>query len=303
MVKIVTDTLSDVSPKLIESLGLTVVPLNLHFGEKVFKDTVNITTDEFYKRLTTKGGVYPTTSAPGPGIFVDLFTKLSKETDSILCIMASSKMSAIGESALQAKNMVKLPCRIEIVDTKLIAGAFLLAVVEAAEAAKTGKDLDAVLTILKDAIPRIQIRMAFDTLEYLRRGGRIGKAQALLGSLLKLQPVLGLKDGEVFPHGRARSRSQAVEMLMAFVSGYPKIERMAVEHATTPVEADALVDKLGVLFPKDKIMRSIVSPVLGAHMGPHVLGVAILAAKNEAGDIPVAVTSKQEKLSLSPSAI
>jgi DegV family protein with EDD domain len=303
MVKIITDTLSDIPLKLVESLGLTVVPLNLHFGDKVFKDRVDITTDEFYKRLTTKGDVYPTTSAPGPGIFVELFTKLSKETDSILCIMTSGKMSAIGESATQAKNMVKLPCRIEVVDTKLIAGALLLAVVEAAEAAKSGKDLDSVIEILKNAIPRIHIRMAFDTLEYLRRGGRIGKASALLGSLLKLQPVLGLKDGEVFPQGRARNRVQAVDMLLNFVASIPKIERMAVEHATTPGEADALVDKLSASFPKDKILRSVVSPVLGAHMGPHVLAVIVLEAKREAGDIPVAVGEKQGKLSLSPSAV
>jgi DegV family protein with EDD domain len=279
VVKIVTDTLCDIPPELVTSLGLTVVPLNLHFGNQTLKDRVDISSDEFYKRLTTKGEVHPTTSAPAPGVFVELFTQLSKETDSILCIMTSGKMSAIGESALQAKNLAKLPCRIEVIDTKVIAGELMLVVVEAAEAARAGRDLDTVMAVAKDAIPRAHLRMAFDTLEYLRKGGRIAKATALVGSLLRLHPVLGVKDGEVFPYGRARSRAQAVEMLLSFVAGYPKIERMVVEYATTPDEAEALVEKLGASFPKEKILRGIVSPALGVHTGPHVLSVSLLEAK------------------------
>jgi DegV family protein with EDD domain len=169
-----------------------------------------------------------------------------------------------------------------VVDTKLIAGALLLAVVEAGEAAKAGRDLDTVMAILQDALPRIHLRMAFDTLEYLRKGGRIAKAKALVGSLLRLHPVLGIKDGEVFPYGQARSRAQAVGMLLAFAASYPQVERMAVENATTPEEADALVEKLGATFPKEKILRSIVGPALGVHTGPHVLAVAVLEAKTKA---------------------
>ena len=105
MVKIITDTLSDMPQELVSALGLTVVPLNLHFGDKVFKDRVDITTGEFYKRLTTRGEVHPTTSAPSPGLFIEEFTRLSRETDSILCIMTSGKMSAISESALHARKV------------------------------------------------------------------------------------------------------------------------------------------------------------------------------------------------------
>jgi DegV family protein with EDD domain len=279
VVKIITDTLSDVPAGLEADLGLTLVPLNLHFGEKVYRDRIDITIDEFYRQLASKRAVHPTTSAPGPGVFINLFKKLSKETDAILCVMASGKMSAIGESASLARDMVKLPCRIEVVDSKMIAGSLMLAVVAAAEAAKAGKDLDAVMDTVKDVLPRIQMRIAFDTLEYLRRGGRIGKASALLGSLLKFQPVLGLKDGELFPYARPRSRALALKLLVSFVQSFPKVERLAVEDAATPAEADALAEKLGALFPSVKILRGLASPVIGAHTGPHVIAVSVLEGK------------------------
>ena len=299
-VRIVTDTLSDLPPKLVRELRVRVVPLNLHFGAEVFRDTVDITTDDFYKRLMAKE-VFPTTSAPGPGNFVELYTELARETDSILAIMTSGKISAVGQSALQAKGMLKVGCRIEAIDTQLVAGSLLLVVVEAAEMAKAGASLDQCLAAVKDCMPRSHIRMAFDTLEYLRRGGRIGRARALLGSLLKVHPILGLKDGEAFPYGRARNRAGAVEALLAFARSFPRIEKMAVEDATTPEEADALVERLGAIFPKERIYRTKVSPVFGAHVGPHVLGLAVLEGKKEAGDIPVPVAQKANVLATSPS--
>jgi len=173
-------------------------------------------------------------------------------------------------------------------------------VITAAEAAKAGATFEQVVALVKDAVPRTHVRMAFDTLEYLRRGGRIGKAQALLGSLLKIHPVLGLKDGEAFPHHRARNRAGAADYLVEFARGFTKIEKMVVEDATTPQEADALVDRLAPVFPKERIYRAKVSPVFGAHVGPHVLDIAILESKKEAGDVPVPAAEKAKNLSPSP---
>lgn len=276
MVKIITDTLSDMPPALAEALGVTVIPLNLHFGGKTYRDRVDICSDEFYRRLTTRGEVYPTTSAPAPGVFVEVFKTLARETDAILCVHASGKMSATVESARQARNLVKLPCRIEVVDTRLIAGPLMMAAIEAAEAARAGGDLDAVLAVVGKAAPRCHIRIWFDTLEYLRRGGRIGKASALLGGLLKMQPVLTIKDGGMFPHSRVRSQAAGLETLLALVSSHPQIKRMVVEDATTPEVAGQLVEKLGAYFPREKIVRSVVTPVLGAHTGPHAMAVSIM---------------------------
>ncbi|MCX8126410.1 MAG: DegV family protein, partial [Dehalococcoidia bacterium] len=122
----------------------------------------------------------------------------------------------------------------------------------------------------------------------------------LLGSLLKIHPVLGLKDGEAFPHHRARNRAGAVDYLVEFARGFSKIEKMVVEDATTPQEADALVERLASVFPKERIYRAKVSPVFGAHVGPHVLGVALIEGKKQAGDVPVAAKEKTKGLSPSP---
>ena len=278
MVKIVTDSLSDISPKQSNELGITVVPLNVHFGDDIYRDGIELSTDEFYQKLVG-GKVFPSTSAPAPGVFVELYTKLAEETDEILAIMASNKISAVYESALQGKDMVKANCRIEVINTMQLISAQALLVNLAVDAAGDGANLEQVSGIVKNAMSRVSSRMVFDTLEYLKKGGRIGKAQALVGSLLKVHPILGLKDGEVFPYGRARNRSQAVDFLVNFVKEFPKIERLAIEHATTPDEVEMLADRLSDIFPKERVYRSRVGAVIGTHTGPHVLAVTVLAGE------------------------
>jgi len=152
-------------------------------------------------------------------------------------------------------------------------------VVEAAKAAKAGASLDKVVDTTRRNIPRVSLRMAFDTLEYLKKGGRIGKAQAFLGSLVNVNPILGLKGGETFPFGRERSRAKTIDYLYNFVMGYSHIDGIAVEDATTPDEAEALVEQFGSKFPKERIYRSKVGPVIGTHVGPRVLGVAVLGER------------------------
>lgn len=275
MVKIVTDSLSDISPERAKELGITVVPLNVHFGDKVYRDAVELNPDDFYQKLVNSG-VFPTTSAPAPGIFAELFTNLAKETNEIIAIMASDKISATHESTVQGKALVKADCRIEVINTRWLIGAEAILVMMAVEAAKAGANLDTVTDMVKKAMPKLHALMIFDTLEYLKRGGRIGKAQALLGSLLKIHPILTLKDGEVHPYGRARNRAQAVDTLVNFVKSFPKIDRMIVEHATTPDELEALIERFSAIVPKDRIFRSRVGAVIGTHTGPHVLAVCFL---------------------------
>ncbi len=275
MVKIVTDSGSDLPPQLAQELGIIVVPLNLHFDMETYRDNVDIGTEEFYRRLVGDK-VFPTTSAPAPGIFVELFTKLAEETDEILTIPLSSKLSATYESAIEAKNLVKANCRIEVIDSMMIIGAQMLLVIKAAKAAQSGANLNAISDMVRKDVPRTHVRMAFDTLEYLRRGGRIGKGQAFLGGLLKLNPILGINDGEVAPIARTRSRPQAVDFLVDFARGFSEIEGMTIEDATTPDELEVLAGRISELFPEKPMYRSKVSPVVGAHVGPHVLAVSIL---------------------------
>ncbi|MFH1087085.1 MAG: DegV family protein [Chloroflexota bacterium] len=278
MVRIVTDTLSDVTPQMVNEFGIAVVPLHVHFGKETFRDGVDLSTEEFYRRLQNSE-VFPTTSAPGPGLLSETFTRLASETTEILAVMASSKLSAVHEAAVQGAQLAQKGCRIEVVDSQFVVGAQLLLVLLAARAASKGSSLDETATLVRTAIPRIQARMSFDTLEYLRRGGRIGKAQAFLGSMLRINPILGLKDGEIVPITRLRGRSRALDWLVSFARSFPKAEGLVVEDATTPEEAETLVARISEFLPKEKIFRSRVGPAIGVHVGPHVLAVSILPAQ------------------------
>jgi len=277
-VKIVTDSLSDITGDLAQELGVTVVPLYVRFGEEVYRDRVEMTTDEFYHRLV-HDAAFPTTTQPPPGDFVGVYNKLAKETDEILVIVVSSKLSGTYQSALQAKSMVEGKCRIEVIDSQTIVMGLGLIVISAAKAAQAGAKLDELADLVRKAMPRSHAIMSFDTLKYLAKGGRIGKAQSFLGSILSVKPILTIRDGEVHPVTRVRSRAAGVDYLYNSAASYSHIEELAVEYATTPDEADDLVERLNSVFPKERIYRSTVSPVLGTHAGPHVLSVSVLEAE------------------------
>jgi DegV family protein with EDD domain len=277
-VKIVADTTSDLPFEVAKELGITVVSLYVHFGTDSYRNGVDMTTDQFYDKLVqTK--ILPTTSVPSPATFAQAYDKLAEETDEILAITISHKLSATYESAMQGIDQMKKKCRVELVDSRWALMALGLIVISAAKAANSGASLDEVVALTQENIRRADMRIAFDTLEYLRRGGRIGKAQAFFGSLLKVNPILTIKDGETYPAARERSRAKAIDHLHDFAASYSHIDEMAVEHATTPDEANGLVERLGAKFPEERIYRSKVSPVIGAHVGPRVLNVAVLGDK------------------------
>ena len=278
-VKIVTDSTSDITASLAHELGVTVVPLTVLFGHESFLDRVDITTDEFYRRLTQEN-IYPTTTQPAPGVFADVYQKLLKDNDEILTIVLSSKLSGTYGSAVNAVSMVEGKGRIEVIDSSLTAMSLGLTVISAAKmASHKGITLKEISESVKTKLSRTNTLMAFDTLKYLAKGGRIGKAQGLLGSLLAVKPVLTLKDGEVAPLTRLRSMGAAADYLYNHIASMPHVEALAVEHATTPHEADVLVARLGAIYPKENIYRSVVSPVLGTYMGPNVLAVSYIEGK------------------------
>jgi DegV family protein with EDD domain len=275
MVKIVTDSCSGITPELAERFGVTVLPLYIHFGNEIYQDNIDLTTEEFYHRLE-KEETLPTSSAVNPDTFAKVFTQLAKETDEILTISFSAMLSGTYGAALQGKAMAGKKCRIEVIDSQLAISAQMLLVVFATKLAQSGANLDQISKRVKNAIPRIHLRVTLYTLEYLRKGGRIGKAQALLGSLLKVNPILTLKDGMIFPVARPRSRTQAINQLIDFAKSFPHIEALAVEDATTPDELEMLAENLKGLVPPENFYRSKVDPVIGIHLGPGVLGVSVL---------------------------
>lgn len=277
-VKIVTDSLSDIESDMAGEMGITVVPLYVRFGEKVYRDRVEITTDEFYHRLV-HDDVLPTTTQPSPGDFLEVFNKLVKETDEILVIVVSSKLSGTYQSALQAKSMVEGKCRIEVIDSETVIMGLGLIVLSAAKAARDGAGLDELVDLVRGAMPRSHAIMSFDTLKYLAKGGRIGRAQGLLGALLSFKPILTVKEGVVSPVTKVRTKSAGMDYLCNFVAGFSKIEELAVEYATTPDDADELIKRISSLFPEERIYRATVSPVIGTYTGPNVLSVSVLTAK------------------------
>jgi DegV family protein with EDD domain len=277
-VKIVTDSVADIPAQIVQELGITVIPVLVRFGEETYRDGIDMTTDQFYEKLV-KSEVMPTTSVPSLDMFARTYAKLAEETDEILAIMLSAKLSGLYNAALQSAQLVEGNCRIMVVDSGCAVMAQGFVVIKAARAAKDGATLDEILEIVRQNLPRVEMRAAFDTLEFLKRGGRIGKAQAFMGSVLKINPVITLKDGVVEPAGRARSRSKAIDLLYDFAAGYSHIEELAVEGAACPEDVDHMVERLSAIFPKERILRSRTTPVIGTHTGPGLLLVAVMGDK------------------------
>ena len=277
-VKIVTDSVSDLPPEIASELGITVIPLNVRFGEEVFRNGIDLTTEQFYEKIKYSKTL-PVTSVPSPQSFADAYDKLAEGTDEILAIILSSKLSGTYEVALQSIGLMKKKCRVEVIDSQWAVMAQGFIVIAAARAAEAGASLDEVVDLTKNNITRVGMRAAFDTLEYLRRGGRIGAAQAFLGSMLKINPIITIKDGVVEPAGRTRSRTKAIDYLYNFAMSYSYIEEIAVEDAACPDEAEMLVERLSSKFPKERIYRSKTTPVIGTHTGPGLLLMAVLGDK------------------------
>jgi DegV family protein with EDD domain len=277
-VGIVTDSVSDLPPSLVGELGITVVPLVVSIGAHTYRDGVDLASDAFYSELKASPA-FPVTSAPSPSAFARACDTAAETADDVLVITLSSKLSGTFNAALQGRELMERTCRVEIIDSGWAALAEGFIVMTAARAARSGAGLEEVKETARATGQRVDFLAAFDTLEYLRRGGRIGAAAALLGSILNINPLIGLRDGLVYPVGRTRSRRKAVEQLLQFASGYASIEEMGVECTACEPEADALVERLADVHPKERILRSRMTPVIGTHTGPGLLVVVVLGTK------------------------
>jgi DegV family protein with EDD domain len=278
-VKIVTDSTSDLSPEIARRLGITIVPLFVHFGTTTYRDGIDLSPEDFYQKLT-QSDVLPTTSTPPTGAFAEAYDKLAEETDEILVITLSSKFSATYQSAIQGRELRRNNSRVEVIDSEFSISALGLMCISAAKTASRGANLDEVIQLTNNNRQRVDVRVIFDTLEYLKRGGRIGSAQAFLGSLLKVNPILTIKDGFTEAVTRTRSRADAIDHLVDFVRGYSYIEEMAIEDAAAPDEVELLASKIDSLFPEDRIHRLKLSPVVGTHVGPHALAVSVIGDRH-----------------------
>ena len=273
-IKVVTDSTADLPPQLAKELGITVVPVYLRFGDEVYRDRVDISEDEFYERLV-HDPIHPSTTQPSPQDFVDVYKNLARGADGIISIHVSSKLSGTYNSALRGKEVVEKECPIEVIDSGVVTmGLGQLAIV-ANTMAESGNGLQQVVEKVKQTIPSIHVLGLLDTLKYLALGGRIGKVQALLGSVLNVKPLLTIKNGELVPAGRTRSRAKGIGMLFDFVKKAVDIQDLAIVYNTAPDEAQALIERIGSIFPKERIRLARLGPALGVHTGPGILFVAL----------------------------
>jgi len=277
-VRIVTDSSCDLPTELVQELGITVVPLYVRFGEEVYREQVDISLDEFYKRLE-QGPIHPVTIQPSPQDFVTAYQKVASEADGIVSIHISSKLSGTFNSALQGKKLLEKDFPIEVVDSQIITVGLALICIAAAKMAKAGESLASVVEEVKQMLPNIHLLALLDTLKYLALGGRIGKAKALLGSILNVKPMIALKEGEVVPAGQTRSRSKGIERLFSFVESASNIEDLAIAYNTTPDEAQALAERLGSILTKEAVKVIRLGTTLGVHMGPGGLAIGIREKK------------------------
>ena len=274
MIKIVTDSTADLPPQLAEELGITVVPVYVRFGKDVYRDRVDISEDEFYQRLLSDP-THPNTTQPTPQDFTDVYQKLAKEADGIISIHVSTKLSGTCNSALQGRKLIESKCPVEVVDSEMVSMGIGLLAIAAATSARSGKDFKQVVAEVKEIIPNIHLLILFDTLKYLALGGRIGKAKALLGSVLSVKPVLTLKEGILMPAGQVRTRSKGKDKLFDFAKNAADIQDLAIVYSTTADEAQALAERMDSIFPKEQTRLARLGPALGVHGGPGVLAVAI----------------------------
>jgi DegV family protein with EDD domain len=274
-IAIVTDSTADLTSQMVEEMGVTIVPLRVIFGNEAYREGVDITTEEFYERLV-RSRQLPTTSAPSVGDFQEAYERLLKEVDSIVSIHIGAKLSATVQAAQTARQSLAKPERIEIVDSQAVSVVTGFVVMEAAEAARAGAKLAEVKAAAESAVQRTDVRFMLDTLEYVRRGGRIGRARAYLGTLLRVKPILTLREGEVYPEERVRTRVRGLERMIQWAVRHQKVKRAVVAHATTPDEAESIRERLAMAFPNVKVHVVRFGPVIGTHGGPGTIGVGIM---------------------------
>lgn len=278
-VKVITDSTADIPAELVQELDIKVVPLKVHMGGTSYLDGVTIQPGEFYRKLSESSDL-PTTSQPSPIDFVEVYREAAKEGDTdILSIHLSAALSGTYQSALLAKSMVESEFKVTVLDSKKASYAIGMIVVAVARAAKAGKSIDECVALANRMIEQEQVLFLVDTLDYLHKGGRIGKASALVGSLLNIKPILTLNEqGEVDPIDKVRGASKAearvFELLREKVAAGGPVTA-AVVHAERREKAEEWGAKLREQYEVKELTITDVGPVIGTHTGPGTLGVIL----------------------------
>jgi DegV family protein with EDD domain len=274
-VRIVTDSTCDLPAALVQAHGITVVPLTVFFGDEAFLDTVDITPDEFYERLAVSKEL-PRTSQPSVELFREAYERCGADGDEIVSIHLSSKLSGTLNAASVAREAVAPEIHVDLIDSYNVSLGLGLIVLEAARAAQGGASLADVVAVTRRAMDRVSVHVVVDTLEFLQRGGRIGRARSFLGSVLSIKPILRVEDGEVAPFERVRTRSKAIERMFELGVSMARAKELFVACSGSDEEARALIERLRPALPHTDIILGHLGPIVGVYTGPNALGIAAL---------------------------
>ncbi len=275
-IKIVTDSTCDLPEAIIQRYGITVVPLFIHFGTIDYRDGVDISREEFYRRLPQSFPL-PTTAAPGPDIFKKVYEQLAREgATEIISIHISSSLSATVDSARSgAKETSSVP--VTVIDSRQLSVGTGFIVEAAAQAAQQGQARDDILKLIDDLAQRTHVFAALDTLEFLRRSGRMNGLIAGLGTLLQLKPILTMFNGQPGAE-RVRTHARSIERVAEMIKRVTPIERLAFVHTHAAERVQELRSQIETVLPTGEIWSMDITPVIGSHIGPGAIGVACVTA-------------------------
>lgn len=283
-IAIVTDSTICLPAKIQAGLPIFTIPLHVIWGDEVYKDNVDITQDVFYEKLKS-AKVMPSTSQPSPQDFVDLYKKVLKDYDEILSIHISAKLSGTCDSAIQAQRMLEKQARIEVIDSRSTSMGLGFLALAAARMSKSGENLQSIKKYTDNARDRVKIFFILRTLEFLRRGGRIGSASALLGTALNLKPILMVDEGEIKPYVKVRTMQKALskvaEILEENINGKTPIH-LSIIQAGAEEDAKFLQGEIKSRIKNEWIAEMVIagiSPVIGTHAGPGAVGICFMTEK------------------------
>lgn len=276
-VRVVTDSACDLPDDLAAELGVEIVPLSIRFGDQEYVDRRDLSPTAFYAKLGSSS-VLPETAAPAPGAFAAAFRRaLEAGADAVVSLNLSAGVSATMQSAATAAAAVGEGADIRVIDSRSVSWGLGSQVVAAARAAADGAGVEEVVAVVEEMIPRTRVYCTLDTLEHLKKGGRIGGAQALLGTLLSIKPVIDVSSGVVEEAGKPRTRSKALRFLADKVGQHSRVENLAVMHGCAP-DVEQFLDLLAPICSRDRIHVGEIGATIGAHAGPRVMGVIFQVA-------------------------
>jgi DegV family protein with EDD domain len=270
-VRIVTDSACDLSDAELDEWGIGMVPLSIRFGDDEFVDRTELSLDDFYRRLADSD-VLPETSAPSPGAFVEMFNSLAAEgATAIVCINLSEALSATIQAARTAAESDDVTVDVHVINSKSVTGGLGSIVLAAANAAREGASADAIVDLVEQLRDRTRVYATLDTLENLKKGGRIGGAQAALGAILSIKPLLDLSSGEVVAAGKQRTRKRSLDWVRQQLVDAGPVEHLAVLHANA-TDIDDFLASIADIPGANDARVNLIGAVIGTHGGPGVIG-------------------------------